>query len=77
MINITRPTGMKLRDWADQISMDLDTYGIFGKLMDDNKWQDWGVQLLAPLSLGGFNIPSPYQFGDWKEWAERVCGELA
>jgi hypothetical protein len=77
MIIITRPTGMKLRDWADQISMDLDEYGIFGKLMDDNKWQDWGVQLLAPMSLGGFNIPSPYQFDDWKEWAERVCGELA
>ena len=44
MIIITRPTGMKLRDWTDQISNDLDTYGIFGKLMDDNKWQDWGVQ---------------------------------
>lgn len=74
---ITRPTYMKLRDWADQVVYDLDEVGPFGKLMDDNRWQDWGVQLLAPLSLGGYNIPSPYQFDDWQVWAERVCGELA
>lgn len=64
-------------DWADQIVMDLDTFGPFGKLLNEKKWQDWGVQLLAPLSLSGFNVPSPYQYDDWQLWAQRVCGELA
>jgi hypothetical protein len=44
--------------------------------MDDSKWQDWGVQFLAPLGLGGYNIANPYQFTDWRLWAEYVVGEL-
>jgi hypothetical protein len=68
---------MRLTDWTDQVVMDLDTFGPFGKLMDETRWQDWGVQLLAPLSLGGYNIANPYQYDDWREWAERVCGDLA
>ena len=77
MIAITRPTYMKLQDWADQMVYELDTYGPFSKLMDENKWQDWGVQFLAPLGLGGYNIANPYQFKDWRLWAEYVVGELA
>ena len=77
MIAITRPTGIPLRDWADQVVFELDTYGPFSKLMDDSKWQDWGVQFLAPLGLGGYNIANPFGFSDWRRWAERVCGDLA
>ncbi len=73
---VTRPTGMRLRDWADQMVFELDTYGPFSKLLDENKWQDWGVQFLAPLGLGGYNIANPYFFKDWQTWAEYVCGEL-
>jgi len=76
MISMTRPTGMTLQQWADRVVLDLDAYGPLQKLKDTN-WQRWAVQLPAIISLGYIAIPNPYQFTDWKLWAEYVCGELA
>jgi len=69
------PTGLTLQDWADQVSLDLDRYGAMSKIAGD-EWQNWGVQLLNNSSLG-HNIPNPYQFDNWSDWAERLCGVLA
>lgn len=68
---ITRPTGMRLEDWADCVCLDLSPYGVLGKMQND-AWQDWGVQLFNNQALGK-NVPNPYNFTDWLEWAERVC----
>jgi hypothetical protein len=76
-MTVTLPTGMKLRDWADQICLDLDQFGPFSKMIDETKWQDWAVQFLAPLGLGGYNIANPYNFKEWKLWAEYMCGDLS
>lgn len=73
---ITRPQGMRLTDWADRVVQDLEAYGVFGKLMSEHEWQDWGVQFLNNAVLGR-NLPNPYNFGDWKDWAERLCGSLS
>jgi hypothetical protein len=70
--NITRPTGLALRDWADQIVLDLNAFGTFGRLDDVTQWQDWAVQFLNNTTLGR-NIARPYDFADWLEWAERFC----
>jgi hypothetical protein len=72
MIRVTSPRYMKLRDWSDQIVYDLSSYGNFGRLLDDNKWQDWAVQFFNTTSLGVGNL-NPYEFEDWKDWAERFC----
>lgn len=74
--NLTRPSGMSLRDWADQAALDLDPYGAFGRLQDETQWQDWGMQFLNNTSLGR-NLPVPYDFDDWREWAERLSQLLA
>lgn len=71
-IRITFPTGMELRDWADQIALDLDNYGAFGRLDDIENWQNWAMQFLNNTSLGR-NFPLPYDFDDWRDWAERFC----
>lgn len=71
-IRITLPTGMGLQDWADQISLDLDAYGAFGRLDDVTNWQNWAMQFLNNASLKE-NFPLPYGFTDWREWAERFC----
>lgn len=71
-MRVTLPTGMGLQDWADQIALDLDPYGTLGRLDDVNKWQDWGMQFLNNMTLKE-NFPIPYQFNDWREWAERFC----
>ena len=73
---ITRPYGMNLIDWADCVVLDLEAYGVFGKLMSESGWQDWGVQFLNNATLGR-NLPNPYNFTTWREWAERMCGSLA
>jgi hypothetical protein len=63
---------MKLNDWADQVALDLDPYGAFGRLQDESQWQDWGMQFVNNATLKE-NIPIPYSFNDWQDWAERFC----
>lgn len=71
-IKITLPTGMGLTDWADQVALDLDPYGAFGRLQDEAHWQDWGMQFVNNASLKE-NIPIPYNFDNWNDWADRFC----
>ena len=71
-VRITLPTGMGLRDWADQVALDLDNYGALGRLDDVENWQNWAMQFLNNTTLGR-NFPIPYDFDDWREWAERFC----
>jgi hypothetical protein len=73
---ITMPTGMELLDWASQVIIDLDAYGSFGRLDDPTRWQDWGVQFLNNTTIGR-NLPIPYGFTDWRDWAERFVGALS
>jgi len=72
---ITFPTNMQLNDWSDQVVLDLDQHGVFSKLVDDD-WRQWGTQFLGNTELGSYNLPNPYYFGDWQDWAERFCGAL-
>lgn len=72
---ITYPYGMELRDWADQIALDLDPYGAFGRLDVESNWQNWGMQFINNMTLRE-NFPVPYDYTDWREWAERVCQVL-
>lgn len=76
MTTITRPSYMQLHDWADQIILDLDNYGSFGKLEDETKWQDWAMQFFNNTTLGR-NFPNPYWFDNWQDWAERFCQTLS
>jgi len=73
---ITRPTNMELLDWSSQVIIDLDAYGSFGRLQDPERWQDWGMQFLNNTTIGR-NLPIPYGFTDWREWAERLVGALS
>ncbi len=68
---ITRPTGMTLPEWADRVSFDLSEYGVTSKIVGDD-WQGWAVQFLNNVDIGR-NLPNPYNFENWLEWAERFC----
>lgn len=74
-LRVTLPTGMNLRDWADQIALDLDPYGALGRLDIEERWQDWGMQFINNMTLRE-NLPIPYAFENWREWAERFCQSL-
>ena len=74
--HITLPTNMRLEDWASQVTIDLDTYGSFGRLENPTDWQNWAMQFLNNTTLGR-NFPNPYHFTDWREWAERFTQALS
>ncbi len=74
-LRVTLPTNMELRDWADQIALDLDPYGAFGRLDVEENWQNWGMQFVNNMTLRE-NFPIPYDYADWREWAERICQVL-
>ena len=68
---ITQPVIIGLRDWADQVVLDLDRYGPLARLDDEKDWQQWGIQFCVISGLSQKNVPNPFQFTDWRTWAER------
>ena len=68
---------MELGDWADQIVLDLDNFGSFGKLMPNVIWQEWAIQLVANVGLSKYNPPNPYSYDDWELWAERFIHTIS
>lgn len=73
---ITRPAGLSLRDWTDNVSYDLRAYGTFGAVDDESQWTGWALQLLSNPALSS-NVPNPYQFPDWRAWASALCATLS
>jgi hypothetical protein len=74
--HVTLPTHMTLSDWANQVALDLDPFGTFGRLYDPDNWRGWAMQFLNNASLGR-NFPHPDYFDDWREWAERFTQALS
>lgn len=68
---ITQPVIIGLRDWADQIILDLDNYAPLARLENENDWQQWGLQFCVISGLSQKNVPNPFAFDDWRSWAER------
>jgi len=73
---ITLPVNIAFNDWASQVILDLDQYGVFAPPVSDN-WQEFGQQFLSNLSLGVHSIPNPYNFTDWQSWADQFTGALS
>lgn len=67
MIN---PVNMTLRDWADSVLLSIGDAWSVGRLDNDLEWQTWGIGLLRAFSQR--NLPNPYEFDDWRLWAEHV-----
>ncbi len=69
MIN---PIGMTLRDWADSTILSVGDAWSFGRLDDEERWQDWAVSFLRAGHTSPQLAPDPYQFSNWREWAMRA-----
>ena len=66
------PYGMGLRDWSDAIVLTVSTAWSLGRLTDEDDWQGWAVGIVRASPLTQSALPDPYQFDDWKDWAQRV-----
>lgn len=73
MINVSDPRGASgFVEWADDNYETFVEFGFLPKATTEAAWQDWGAALLLMRDLVVFNIPDPYQFTDWREWAIRL-----
>ncbi len=69
MIN---PVGMTLTQWCDSVILAVGDAWSYPVLGDEAHWQDWAVSFLRAPIFGPQTPPDPYQFSDWRDWAERV-----
>lgn len=68
--------GLTVTQWTDANGLYLDKFGSIPRL-DDGDWQRWGANLLNLPSIHGICLPDPYQFSDWRRWADRVNEALS
>lgn len=66
------PIGLTLTQWADAVIITVDDAWLFGKLESEERWRDWAVGFTRAPSFANKLVPDPYQFSNWRDWAERV-----
>ena len=69
---IVDPRGLTLTQYADAVTLSANSAWSLGRLDDESKWQDWATGLLRAAQLTAQNVPNPYFFTDWREWAMRA-----
>lgn len=67
---IVDPRPMTVKQWTDQMTLQLSAFGSVGRLDDENDWQRWAENVILLVNLPSLNI-NPFLFSDWKEWAIR------
>lgn len=69
-----QPKGMEVMEWADKMTpiiINSGAAGDIGRLDDPNKWQDWARGVILSNTNWQSTAPNPYQFSNWKHWADR------
>lgn len=66
------PHGMTLLDWADSVILSVGNAWAFGRLNNEDEWQDWAAGFLEAAPFSQRVMPDPYQFDDWHDWAMRA-----
>lgn len=69
------PLGLTVQQWTDMNALYLSKFGAIPRVENDD-WREWAVQLLNLPTIHGINIPSPYQYQDWTEWAHAFNLEM-
>jgi hypothetical protein len=66
------PRHMTLKDWADSVILSVTDVWSFGKLVNEDDWQSWAKAFVFANGYSQRNVPDPYMFTDWREWAQRA-----
>jgi hypothetical protein len=66
------PRDLTLKEWADYVILSDGDAWSFGSLTDESRWQDWAVGSVRATPFSQRNLPDPYQFTDWRDWAMRA-----
>lgn len=78
MITPINPEKMSFNEWAAQLISD-NTYDILPFVSSEEKWKEWGNNIISTSYLDSLDIPSPDDLGEnitWQEWASYVYAGL-
>jgi len=68
---------IEVRDWFDRMVPYFEVYGQVGRFDDnDDQWQNYAVNIVKLVGISVISLPDPYQYDDWRGWAQRMCEVL-
>lgn len=65
------PRNIDVQTWTDFSEFSLDQFTPPYRLDDPAQWQHWAMNLFGDADLIGQNIPDPFSYRRWQEWAMR------
>lgn len=66
------PRFMEVVEWTDRmIPIVNQKGGDVGRLEHPDQWQEWARSVILNNQKWQATVPNPYQFKDWRDWAER------
>ena len=80
-MSVVDPRGFNnVIEWADVMTGQLGfftdpvqgTDDQFEILDDPEKWQGWACGVFGGVDALGQDVPDPYAYDNWREWAERM-----
>jgi hypothetical protein len=71
-MNGVDPRYLEVIEWTDYMIPVLTQRGAdVGRLESPDQWQEWARSVILSNNRYQATAPNPYQFYDWREWAER------
>lgn len=70
------PVNMTVIEWTDQMTEYVDQFGDIIKLSDPNDWQFWALSVILSNEQWEAQVPNPFNYSDWREWAELFIGNV-
>jgi len=68
---ILDPRGLSVMQWTDFMTNELIGFSQPPRLDDPLSWRTWALTVCQSPRIAAFSPPNPFQFSDWREWAER------
>jgi hypothetical protein len=63
-------------EWASFSIPDLSEYGDIPLPTTDEDWKIWASDVVSIDGISSLGAPSPFDFGDWRDWAARLIEVL-
>lgn len=70
------PVNMTVIEWADQMTNEVSQFGDIIKLENPEDWQFWALSVILSNEQWEAVIPNPFNYTDWREWAELFIGNV-
>jgi hypothetical protein len=70
-IVIPDPRNMEFEAWSTWTAFLTQTVNV-APMVDEETWQIWAERFINATNLRKYNMPNPYQYQDWHDWAFQM-----